>query len=185
MKTVWIATLALALACIGCDRLGSGYRLTSYKRGSGDVASVITLQHNGQTLKAQCKSNCDEYGAMVGQTLSCFVEPPAVDAHHPYGTKRPIFNALGGNFVCHPGKGRVYMVRRYACETAPSLGKYGARLEDEYSEDSLYVDAASLDKLYCKPGEYFHDKGGDTVTDDGTVLPIGYSIEWLDIVEAK
>ena len=109
----WLSALVLlvAFATVGCSRQ-TGYILTSY-RSSPTGGATITLRH-GQQIKAECAS-CNEYGALVGQELSCFVEPFPVDPKHPFETRGPIFNAFGGTFVCHAGKGRVFMVRHYSC----------------------------------------------------------------------
>jgi hypothetical protein len=175
----------LTASLVSCSK-ESGYTLASYAQGTSG-RSTITLHHGSQTIKAECKSSCDEYGTMVGQALSCFVEPQPSDPTHPYETKRPIFNATGGAFVCYAGRGKVFMVRHYSCITAQldEFSQYKVRAEDEYPEDRLFVPTADLDRLYCKPGEQFHDRGGSIVNEDGSVLPIQHSVEWLDIIEAK
>jgi len=184
-----LIVVILAASLVGCSSK-SGYILTSYKRGQLPQRSVITLRHGSQTITAECESGCDEYGTMVGQELGCFTEPPPSDQAHPYETKRPIFNARGGAFVCHAGRGMVFMVRHYECErlTKPlSDDEFEHELESayRYAEDSLYLNLRDLNSLYCKQGELFRDNGGTFVTENGQVLPSDHRLEWLDIVEVK
>ena len=105
------------------------------------------------------------------------------------GTKRPIFNALGGSFVCRTdgGTGPLFLVRGYKCFQEATVSDYEKQLRNEYPEDALNVRPADLDKLYCKAGEVLIDQGGDTVTENGKVLPfIGQGhTELLKIVEVK
>jgi hypothetical protein len=188
MKTLIAISVALLLLLIGCARK-STYILTAYKRGTpGQDEPTITLSHAEDTIKAECQSNCDEYGPMVGQELSCFVEPPPSDRAHPYGTKRPIFNATGGGFVCYAGKGLVFMVRRYSCDTkeamTPDQLLSETQLRNEYPEDSLFMSGSELDKLYCKPGQILRDEGGETVNEAGQTLPAGHSVELLRITNS-
>jgi hypothetical protein len=184
-----LTALILTASSVGCSR-ESGYILTSYKRGTIPEHSVITLRRGSQTIKAECKSVCDEYGTMVGRVLSCFTEPPPADRTHPYETKRPIFNTTGGAFVCYAGKGKVFMVRYHECQqlSKPLSNdefEHELQLAYTYPEDSLYFNLRDLNPLYCKPGELFRDRGGDIVTENGQVLPPEHSVEWLDIVEVK
>lgn len=190
MKRVGVLiVLVLMLGSVGCGKK-SGYTLTSYRRGIYQKKSVITLRHASQTITAECESACDEFGTMVGQELSCFTEPAPSDRTHPYETKRPIFNANGGAFVCHPGKGMVFMIRHFECERL-SKPLTDEEFENElqsaykYPEDSLYFNLRDLDQLYCKPGALFRDRGGDIVTESGQVLPPEHHVEWLTIVEVK
>ena len=189
-RLVLTAAVILALA-VGALRLlskRSAYTLTSYKKQG--AAETITLRHEGHTIEAECSSYCDEFGTMVGQHLFCFTEPVPADPEHPYGTKRPIFNALGGSFVCRAdqGTGPLFMVRRYKCFREATVSDYEKQLRNEYPEDALNMNPADLDKLYCKAGEVLIDQGGDTVTANGKVLPLirgeGHA-ELLKIVEVK
>jgi hypothetical protein len=168
------AAVILALVAIGALTLlsnRSAYTLTSYKK-QGEI-ETITLRHEGHSIQAECSSYCDEFGTMVGRHLFCFTEPAPSDPEHPYGTKRPIFNALGGSFVCRTdgGTGTLFMVRRYKCLQQATASDYEKKDSGAYPEDSQYS-FAELDKLYCKAGEVLSDDGGDIVTENGKVLPL-------------
>jgi hypothetical protein len=176
--------LSLVLAS-ACSR-ESGYKLTSYKAGnvSTNKSAEITLRHDGQTIRAECDGVCTEYGTMLGQNLSCFVEPPPSDPSNPYETKRPIFNEYGGRFVCNAGKGKAFMVRHYKCLTeSPEDRVHTLQLRAEYPEQLALSDDA-LDKRYCKPGETLIDQGRDTIDKTGRKLPEN-SVELLTITEAE
>ena len=179
------ATLLSLVLASACSR-ESGYKLISYKAGnfSTNKSAEITLQHAGQTIKAECDGVCTEYGTMLGQTLSCFVEPSPSDPSNPYETNRPIFNEYGGGFVCYAGKGKVFMVRHYKCLTESAEDRaHTLQLRAEYPEQLALSDDA-LDKRYCKLGETLIDQGGDTIDETGRKLP-ERSIELLAITEAE
>ena len=75
-----------------------------YKAGnfSTNKSAEITLQHAGQTIKAERDGVCTEYGTMHGRTLSCFVEPSPSDPSGFESTGAYCFSwlafSLGGGF---------------------------------------------------------------------------------------
>ena len=184
--------LALAAICVALGvwrvlRDRSAYALASYKK-EGETETIL-LRHDGHTIRADCASPCDEFGAMVGQRLYCFAEPAPSDSSRPYGTKRPIFDTTGGSFVCRTdgGTGPLFLTRNYKCLPEAGASDYQKQLRNQYPEDALYVSPGELDERYCKAGEILIDQGGDIVTSEGKVVPTvprGHT-ELLKIVEVR
>jgi hypothetical protein len=191
LTLIAVVILVLAVVAIGTLKLlnnRSAYTLTSYKQQA--TTQTITMHYRGYNIRAECQSNCDEFGAMVGQNLFCFTEPAPSDTAHPYGTKRPIFSPMGGSFVCRTdgGTGIVFLVRKYKCLKEATEFDRERQLRNEFPGDALYMSEADLDKLYCKADEVLSDQGGDFVTENGKVLPpVGGQVhtELLKIVEVK